>query len=244
MEQINYDNLQYDITRNKHFTMIERPGSSKHLSLSDMVTNKLLELTDGTYEVTESDFVEETQVSSQIDDFTNSDTEKMVIPETQVTPRIKKETHTTIPGKAGIESLQDFLKTILSEMKNMRSFLKTVEQRIIQIEDTVIGSNKSQCNRQNQESEFFVDLIRNRISTLERELIEENAIIDFPLKERSKPVSYKKENISSKYIIKIYQNIIIDANQENEEGTKPRNSAEKKKGNQQRQQTQKRNILC
>ena len=32
MEQINYDKLQYDITRNKHFTMIERPGPSKHLS--------------------------------------------------------------------------------------------------------------------------------------------------------------------------------------------------------------------
>ena len=32
MEQINYDKLQYDITRNKHFTMIERSGPSKHLS--------------------------------------------------------------------------------------------------------------------------------------------------------------------------------------------------------------------
>ena len=31
MEQINYDKLQYDITRNKHFTIIERSGSSKHL---------------------------------------------------------------------------------------------------------------------------------------------------------------------------------------------------------------------
>ena len=56
------------------------------------------------------------------------------------------------------------------------------------------------------------------MSTLERELIEKNAVIDFLLKKRSKPVSYKKEK----------QNIIIDANQENEKGTKPRNSAEKK----------------
>ena len=119
-------------------------------------------------------------------------------------------------------------------MKIMRNFLETVEQRLIQIEDTVVGSNKSQCNRQNQEPEFFVDLLRNRISTLERELIEKNAIIDFLLKERSKSVSYKKEN----------QNIIIDANQENEERTKPQNSAEKKKGNQQRQQQQQKiNIL-
>ena len=32
MEQIDYDKLQYDITRNKYFTMIEQPGPSKHLS--------------------------------------------------------------------------------------------------------------------------------------------------------------------------------------------------------------------
>ena len=31
MEQINYDKLEYNITRNKHFTMFERPESSKHL---------------------------------------------------------------------------------------------------------------------------------------------------------------------------------------------------------------------
>ena len=32
MEQINYDKMQFDITRNKHFIMIEQPGPSKHLS--------------------------------------------------------------------------------------------------------------------------------------------------------------------------------------------------------------------
>ena len=32
IEQLNYDKLQYDLTRNEHFTMIERPGPSKHLS--------------------------------------------------------------------------------------------------------------------------------------------------------------------------------------------------------------------
>ena len=57
----------------------------------------------------------------------------------------------------------------------------------------MIGSNKTQCNQQNQEPEFSVDLLRNRISNSERELIEKNVIIDFRLKERSKPVSYKKK---------------------------------------------------
>ena len=64
-------------------------------------------------------------------------------------------------------------------MKNMCSFLETVEQRATQIEDKVIGSNKSRCNQQNQKPEFFVDSLRNRISNLERELIEKNAITDF-----------------------------------------------------------------
>ena len=68
-------------------------------SLSDMVINNLLELTDGIYKAKEIDFVEETQISSQIDDFINPDTEKMVIPETQVTPRINKETHTLVKLK-------------------------------------------------------------------------------------------------------------------------------------------------
>ena len=125
-------------------------------------------------------------------------------------------------------------------MKNMRSFLETVEQKVTQIKDTAIGSNKSQCNWQNQEPEFFCRLtkkqninFRERERERERELIEKNGITNFLLKERSKPISYKKEN----------QNTIIDANQENEEGTKPRNSNEKKKRNQQQQQQQKRNIL-
>ena len=37
-------------------------------SLAYMVTNNLLELNDGTYKVRETDFVEETQISSHIDD--------------------------------------------------------------------------------------------------------------------------------------------------------------------------------
>ena len=59
-------------------------------SLSDVVTNTLLELTDGTYRVKETNVGQETQISSQIDDFTNSDTGKMVIPDTKATPRINK----------------------------------------------------------------------------------------------------------------------------------------------------------
>ena len=44
---------------------------------------------------------------------------------------MNKETYTLIPGKAEIESLQGLSKRILSEMKNIRSFLETVEQIVI-----------------------------------------------------------------------------------------------------------------
>ena len=53
------------------------------------------------------------------------------------------------------------------------------------------------------------------------------------LKERSKLVSYKKEN----------QKVIINADQENEEEIKPRKLEEKRKRDSQGQQQQKRNIL-
>ena len=76
----------------------------------------------------------------------------------------------------------------------------------------MIGSRQPQCNQQNQEPGFFVDLLRNRIST-------------FLLKERSKPVSYKKK-----------KNIVVDADQKNEKETKLRRSTETKKGNPQWQQ--------
>ena len=47
-------------------------------SLSDMVTNNILELTDGTYKVKGTDFVEEGQITSHIDDVNNTDTENLL----------------------------------------------------------------------------------------------------------------------------------------------------------------------
>lgn len=65
----------------------------------------------------------------------------------KVAPGISKETHTPIPGKAEIESLQNFQKSTFCEMKNKRSFLELVEQRVAEIEDTVIDSKQSKCNQ-------------------------------------------------------------------------------------------------
>ena len=67
-----------------------------------MVTSNILELTDGTYKVKDTDVVGETQIHSQMGDFTNSETENSVVPETQVTFRINKETHAPKHSKAEI----------------------------------------------------------------------------------------------------------------------------------------------
>ena len=40
-------------------------------------------------------------------------------------------------------------------MKTMHSFPETIEQRVTEIEDTVIDTRQSQCNQQNQEPGFF-----------------------------------------------------------------------------------------
>ena len=112
-------------------------------TVCEVVTNNLLELTDGSYKVKETDFVEETQISSQIGDFTNSDTDKMVIIETQVTSRRINKLILLCPVKLKLKVYKISKNTTLSKMKNMRSNLETVEQQVIQIEDTVIGGNKS-----------------------------------------------------------------------------------------------------
>ena len=61
-------------------------------------------------------------------------TEKTVICRKQATPpinTINKETHIPVPGKVKIESLQDFQKTILSEMKKTCvPFLKQLNKEL------------------------------------------------------------------------------------------------------------------
>ena len=89
------------------------------------------------------------------------------------------------------------------EIKNKPCFSETLGQKFIQIEYTVLGSNITDCKQQNQTIWFFVDLLRSRISTSEKVLIEKNVAADFPLKESCKSASYQKD--------------IMNTNQENNE---------------------------
>ena len=90
------------MTIDKTVTYLNNAGASNwdkesvEANLKEMETKGII---NENYKPLVTDFVEETQISSQIDDFTNSDTEKMIIPETQVTSRINKETHTPILPK-------------------------------------------------------------------------------------------------------------------------------------------------
>ena len=73
------------VTIDKIVTYLNNAGASNWDKESVEANLKEME-TKGTinenYKPLLTDFVEETQISSQIDDFTNSDTEKMIIPET------------------------------------------------------------------------------------------------------------------------------------------------------------------
>lgn len=89
------------------------------------------------------------------------------------------------------------------EIKNTPGFSETLGQKFIQIEYTVLGNNITDCKQQNQTIWFFVDLLRSRISTSEKVLIEKNVAADFLLKEICKTASYQKD--------------IMNANQENNE---------------------------
>ena len=49
--------------------------------LFDIFTNNLLEITNGNQKVKETNYIEKSRISSQIDDFTSSGTKKIFIPE-------------------------------------------------------------------------------------------------------------------------------------------------------------------
>ena len=76
------------VTIDKIVTYFNNAGASNwdkesvEANLKEMETKSII---NENYKPLVTVFVEETQISSLIDDFTNSDTEKMIIPETQVT---------------------------------------------------------------------------------------------------------------------------------------------------------------
>ena len=99
LELINYirNVTKKKVTIDKIVTYLNKAGASNwnkesiEANLKEMETKGII---NENYESLVTHFIEEIQISSQIDSYTNSDTEKMIIPEIQVTPLINKETNT------------------------------------------------------------------------------------------------------------------------------------------------------
>ena len=73
---------------------------------------------------------------------------------------------------------------VLNVLESFRSSLEAIDNRFLKIEDRLIGlSSSSHTNSNSGETatvdNFYVELLKKRISELERQLTEKNAIIDF-----------------------------------------------------------------
>ena len=76
-------------------------------------------------------------------------------------------------------------QNLLKEMKEIKWFTKSTEQKFEGLEmalQNISGKNNGNYNNNNQNLPLLLEILKNRISSLEKELIEKNAIINFLLK--------------------------------------------------------------
>ena len=67
-------------------------------------------------------------------------------------------------------------------VRKFEIFSKSVESRLLNIEEQVIGARDSHTEEigdDNSDNAFCFNLLKNRLSELERQIIEKDAIIDF-----------------------------------------------------------------
>ena len=122
--------------------------------------------------VNDSLFVQETQESECNNEDDNSNTQ--IVEDTLVVSDHQ--------GNTGLVSEQN--DNIATVLENFRSSLEAIENRFLKIEDHLIGLSSNSAttlNRKDNEmfENFYFDLLKKRISELEKQLSEKNAIIDF-----------------------------------------------------------------
>ena len=73
------------------------------------------------------------------------------------------------------------ISNILTIIENFRSSLEAVEIRFMKIEDHMIGLSNpiSATNPNTTQGNFYTNLLKSRISELEKQLADKNAIVDF-----------------------------------------------------------------
>ena len=139
--------------------------------------------------------VPETQNTTHITSFTIPETQNLPEPtsaifqETQKIPDISLEVpHTPKRPLKPTEmdtthSFTSFQNIFMKELEAIKDFTKSVGRKFEEFEKAIIGLWEPKVSNCNESSSFKVELLRNRVSTLEKLLIEKDAIINFLLKQ-------------------------------------------------------------
>ena len=76
-----------------------------------------------------------------------------------------------------------FQNIFMKELETIKDFAKSVERKFEELEKAVTGLSERKISNCNESSSLTVELLKNRVSTLEKLLIEKDAIINFLLKQ-------------------------------------------------------------
>ena len=139
--------------------------------------------------------VPETQNTTHITSFTILVTQKFpeltstIFHKTQKTPDISlKVPHTPkrplkTTEKGTTHNFTSFQNIFMNELETIKDFTKSIEKKFGELEEAIIGLSETKISNCNESSSLTAELLKNRVSALEKLLIEKDAIINFLLKQ-------------------------------------------------------------
>ena len=181
-------------------------------------------------------FVKNTQInciSSVSDNLANLET--VIIPETQQTPLVPSDLLVTPRRPIKLvynDNTQSFISLqnmFLKEIETMKNFTKSVEKKIEEIENFITSLSVNNHSVGTPEKEKESESLKSRVSTLEKQLAEKDAIIDFLLNQK-----VENEIDNTTFISKV-------SNFDIQRDKKPTNSNIKNPNNEEKQE--KKNIV-
>ena len=74
----------------------------------------------------------------------------------------------------------------MKELQAIKDFTKSVERKFAELEKAIKDLSEPKVSNCTESSSLTVELLKNRVSTVEKLLIEKDAIINFLLKQNKK----------------------------------------------------------
>ena len=118
----------------------------------------------------------------------------MIVPETQLNDTQLNDADTTEASseERNVLTIEETVVGTLAHMlngeiistsgKKSETFSESIESRVLKIEEQIIGARDSRIENigdDNTDNVFCLNLLKNRISELERQIIEKDAVINF-----------------------------------------------------------------